>query len=299
MTAPARTSRSVSLLGLGPMGTPMAANLVRDLGALTVWNRTPERAANIVALGAELAVSPADAARDVVLTVLPDLPHVESLLPGPEGLLAGWRRNRVEQPVLVVHGTVSPVAARSLANDLWRDHRVQVVDAPMSGGVPGAERGSLSLMVGGDRSTVDSLAPVFAAVAETVVYLGASGSGQLAKACNQVVVAGTIAAWCEALRLAECHGLTRADLLAALAGGLAASEVLNQKRERWLHEDFTGGGSARNQLKDLVFAREAADSAGAPSEVTRLLLNQFRRMVADGDGNLDHSGLIRTFGKTS
>lgn len=285
---------TLSLLGLGPMGAPMAANLVRRLGALTVWNRTPEKAADVVASGARQAASPADAAADVVLTVLPDLPQVESVLRGPDGLLAGWRHRRVERPTLVVHGTVSPVAMRDVAADLRREHGVRVVDAPMSGGVPGAERRVLSLMVGGEPADVEALAPVFAAVAASVVHFGPVGSGQLAKACNQVVVAGTIAALCEALGLAERYGLPRADLLSALAGGLAGSAVLDQKRDRWLLEDFTGGGSARNQLKDLGFAREAEEAAGAPSEVTELLHDLFRRMVAGGDGDLDHSGLLRT-----
>jgi 2-hydroxy-3-oxopropionate reductase len=285
---------TVTLLGLGPMGAPVAANLVRGLGALTVWNRTPGKADDLVALGARQAASPADAAADIVLTVLPDLPQVESVLLGPEGLLAGWRRARVPEPVLVVHGTVSPVAMRTFAEGLRREHGVRVVDAPMSGGVPGAERGALSLMVGGDPADVAALAPVFAPIASTVVHFGPSGSGQLAKACNQVVVAGTIAALCEALCLADHYGLPRADLLSALAGGLAGSTVLDQKRERWLREDFAGGGSARNQLKDLRFAREAAEAAGAPSELTALLHEQFDRMVAAGDGDLDHSGLLRT-----
>lgn len=284
----------VSLLGLGPMGEPMAANLIRELGSLTVWNRTPERAERVVALGARQVASPAEAAADVVLTVLPDLPQVEALLPGPEGLLSGWRAKGVERPVLVVHGTVSPVALREFAARLAAEHDVQVVDAPMSGGVPGAERGALSLMVGGDESTVAFLAPVLGPVARTVVRMGETGSGQLAKACNQVVVAGTIAALCEAMTLAERHGLARADLLTALGDGLAGSEVLRQKAERWLSADYSGGGSARNQLKDLVFARDAADDAGAPSDVIELALAQFDRMVRVGDGDLDHSGLIRT-----
>ena len=181
MTPPPAPHRPVSLLGLGPMGAPMAENLVRRLGALTVWNRTPGRAASVVALGAREAASPAEAARDVVLTVLPDLAEVESLLPGPEGLLAGWHRTGTREPILVVHGTVSPAAVRAFAEDLWVNYRVRVIDAPMSGGVPGAEEGSLSLMVGGEQHSAQSLTPVFAAIAGTVVYLGSSGSGQLAK----------------------------------------------------------------------------------------------------------------------
>lgn len=286
-------SDGVSLLGLGPMGEPMAANLIRELGSLTVWNRTPERAERVVALGARQAASPAEAACDVVLTVLPDLPQVEALLPGPDGLLAGWRAHGVERPVLVVHGTVSPVALREFAGRV-AEHGVEVVDAPMSGGVPGAERGALSLMVGGDESTVEVLGPVLGAVARTVVRMGGTGSGQLAKACNQIVVAGTIAALCEALALADRNGLSRSDLLTALGDGLAGSEVLRQKAERWLTADYSGGGSARNQLKDLVFARDAADDVGSPSDVIDLALAQFDRMVRAGHGDLDHSGLIRT-----
>ncbi|MHA6627930.1 NAD(P)-dependent oxidoreductase [Pseudonocardia sichuanensis] len=285
---------ALSLLGLGPMGAPMAANLVRRLGALTVWNRTPEKAADVVALGARQAATPAAAAADVVLTVLPDLPQVEAVLSGADGLLEGWRSAGVTDPTLVVHGTVSPVAVRTFAEELRREHGVRVVDAPMSGGVTGAQRGCMSLMVGGDPADTAPLAPVFAAIATRVVHFGPVGSGQLAKACNQVVVAGTVAALSEALCLAQRYGLPRADLLSALAGGLAGSEVLDQKRDRWLREDFTGGGSARNQLKDLGFAREAADVAGAPSELTALLSDQFGRMVAAGDGDLDHSGLLRT-----
>ncbi|MEV4729517.1 NAD(P)-dependent oxidoreductase [Saccharopolyspora sp. NPDC049426] len=287
-------SDGVSLLGLGPMGEPMAANLIRELGSLTVWNRTPERAERVVSLGARQATSPAEAAGAVVLTVLPDLPQIEALLPGTDGLLAGWRTNGVERPVLVVHGTVSPVAVREFASRLASEHGVRVVDAPMSGGVPGAERGALSLMVGGDQPTVEALRPVFDAVARTAVRMGEAGSGQLAKACNQIVVAGTIAALCEALTLAERHGLSRADLLTALGDGLAGSEVLRQKSERWLTGDYSGGGSARNQLKDLVFARDAAEDAGAPSDVVDLVLSQFDSMVRAGDGDLDHSGLLRT-----
>jgi 2-hydroxy-3-oxopropionate reductase len=276
------------------MGAPVATNLARRLGGLTVWNRTPGKAGAVTALGAREAATLADAAADVVLTVLPDLPQVETVLHGPDGLLAGWRRRGVRTPTLVVHGTVSPVAVRGFAARLRREHGVRVVDAPMSGGVPRAERGTLSLMVGGDPADVEVLAPVFAAIATTIVHLGPVGAGQLAKACNQVVVAGTIAALSEALCLAEGYGLPRADLLSALAGGLAGSAVLDQKRDRWLREDFTGGGSARNQLEDLAFAREAEEAVDAPSALTALLHDQFRRMVTGGDGELDHSGLLRT-----
>jgi len=294
MSGPPVSQPSVSVLGLGPMGHPMANCLLRARSELTVWNRTSHRADDLVEHGARRAATPGQAAGDVVLTVLPDLPHVKSLLPGPDGLLEGWRRHDVDEPVLVVHGTVSAVAVRELARNLWDDHHVRLVDAPMSGGVPGAERGTLSLMVGGDADTVEYLTPVFAAVATTVVHLGDSGAGQLAKACNQIVVAATIAAWSEAICLADSHGLDRADLFRALAGGLAGSELLEQKRHRWLQSDYQGGGSARNQMKDLVFARDAAVNGSSSTEVIDLVLRQFSSMVEAGDGDLDHSGLLRS-----
>ncbi|WLQ07500.1 NAD(P)-dependent oxidoreductase [Arthrobacter oryzae] len=288
------TPRSLALLGLGPMGGPMARRLLDSDGGLTVWNRTSTKTEPLVALGARAATSPADAASDVVLTVLPDLDQVESLLPGPGGLLAGWSARGTARPVLVVHGTVSPIAVAAFAERLLRDHGVTVLDAPVSGGTVGAENGTLSIMVGGDREAVTLVEPVFAAMGTTVRYMGPSGSGALAKACNQIVVAATVTAVSEAMLLAGKGGLDLSVMLELLQGGLADSAVLRQKGHRWISNDFDGGGSARNQLKDLRFILDAATQEGLELPLSNTVRGLFDEMVARGDGALDHTGIHRT-----
>jgi 2-hydroxy-3-oxopropionate reductase len=280
----------VSLLGLGRMGEPIARRLLAGLGSLTVWNRTPAKAEALRSAGARVVTRPADAAAAVTLTVLTDLADVEELLDGEDGLLAGWAAAGVPRPVLVVHGTVSPVGVAALAERL-AGAGIDVVDAPVSGGVPGAESGALSVMVGGTPEAVDRAWPVLSLVGSTVRHLGPPGAGEVAKACNQVVVAGTIGALSEALLLADANGIDRGQLLELLGGGLAGSEVLRQKRGRWLTGDYEGGGSTANQLKDLRFVAETAAAGGLTLPIAATLSAVFERAVDDGDGALDHSGV--------
>jgi len=281
---------AVSLLGLGRMGEPIARRLLTALGSLTVWNRTSAKAAALSHAGARVAASPADAAASVTLSVLTDLGDVEEVLAGEDGLVAGWAAAGIKRPVLVVHGTVSPVGVAVLAERLTAAG-IDVVDAPLSGGVAGAESGALSVMVGGTDDAVSRAWPVLSLVGSTVRHLGPSGAGETAKACNQVVVAATVTALAEALVLSDASGIDRNQLLELLAGGLADSEVLRQKRERWLSGDFHGGGSALNQLKDLRFVAEAATARGLTLPVAATLRAVFEQAVADGDAELDHSGV--------
>jgi 3-hydroxyisobutyrate dehydrogenase-like beta-hydroxyacid dehydrogenase len=291
--------RSVSVLGLGPMGAPIARNLLSTYGPITVWNRTSSKSAPFEQLGARVAPTPADAACEVTLTVLPDLVQVQSLLEGETGLLAGWRRQGIAAPVLVVHGTVSPVGVAELAETMWAEHRLRVIDAPLSGGTVGADKATLSIMIGGDEATANSLMPILDHIGRTVRYLGPSGSGQLAKGCNQIVVAGTIAALSEALWLARTSGLDLTVLCELLQGGLARTEVLQQKQEKWIAEDFQEGGSARNQVKDLHFAQEIARFRGVHLPMTNCVTELFEHMVAEGEGGLDHTGLYLTIKRAS
>jgi 3-hydroxyisobutyrate dehydrogenase-like beta-hydroxyacid dehydrogenase len=281
---------AVSVLGLGRMGEPIARRLLQALGSITIWNRTPSKGNALSLAGATLAATPADAAAQISLSVLTDLIDVEQILAGKDGLLAGWAAAGVQRPLLVVHGTVSPVGIAELASRLAPEG-VDVIDAPLSGGVAGAESGALSVMVGGTSDAVDRAWPVLTLVGSTVRHLGPIGSGQTAKACNQVVVAATITALSEALVLADAAGLDRAQLLELLGGGLADSEVLRQKRDRWLTGDFTGGGSSVNQLKDLKFVAEAAADRRLRLPIATALRAVFELAVADGEGALDHSGV--------
>jgi len=281
---------SVSLLGLGRMGEPIARRLLAALGSLTVWNRTAARAAGLRNAGARVAASPAEAAAPVTLTVLTDLGDVEEVLAGEDGLLAGWAAAGVARPVLVVHGTVSPVRVAALGQRLAAEG-IDVVDAPVSGGPAGAESGALSVMVGGTAEAVGRAWPVLSLVGSTVRHLGPPGAGEVAKACNQVVVAATLGALSEALVLADAHGIDRQQLLELLGGGLAGSEALRQKGDRWLTDDFEGGGSIDNQLKDLRFVAEAASAHGLTLPIASTVHTVYERAVDDGDGALDHSGV--------
>lgn len=288
----------VSLCGLGPMGLPIAQRLLAAGIELTVWNRTAAKADALVSEGARVASTPADAAAEIVLTVLPDLPQVQELVERPGGLAEGWAARGIAAPVLVVHGTVSPRDVKAYAAHLAEAHQATVIDAPLSGGTVGAAVGTLSIMVGGDRRTADALLPLFAHYGRTIRYFGASGSGALAKACNQVVVASTTASISEALALAGRAGIDPVLLVEILQGGLAASEVLRQKQDKWLNRDFAEGGSARNQLKDLRFAAAAAADHDVAMHVTDAVRDLFERMVAEGDAELDHTGVIRTIERT-
>jgi 3-hydroxyisobutyrate dehydrogenase-like beta-hydroxyacid dehydrogenase len=283
---------SVALLGTGPMGAPIARNILAGGVPLTLWNRTAEKAKAIA--GGRVAGSPAGAAREVVLTVLPDLPQVAALLPGEDGLLAGWKAAGIENPVLVIHGTVSPVAVAEFAEDCQRNHGLTVLDAPLSGGTIGAEEGRLSTMVGGPADVVERLTPLFELYSSTVVRFGKTGAGSTVKACNQIVVAATVTALAEAMALATATGLDLEKVQSVLAGGLANSEVLRQKGRRWIDADFEGGGSAKNQLKDLNFIAETAADAGLKLPLSTSVRSAFEVMIAAGDGDLDHTGIYRT-----
>ena len=280
---------SVALLGTGPMGAPIARNIIAGGVPLRLWNRTAHKAAAIA--GGRLAASPAEAASQVVLTVLPDLPDVARLLTGSDGLVAGWKAAGIGRPVLVVHGTVSPVAVAAFAAECQRDHGVTVIDAPLSGGTIGAEEARLSTMVGGPREVVEQLEPLFRLYSSTVARFGDTGAGSTVKACNQIVVAATVTALSEAMALAEASGLDLEQVQSVLAGGLANSEVLRQKGQRWIDADFEGGGSAKNQLKDLGFIAEVATQAGLTLPVAGSLLTAFQAMVSAGRGDLDHTGI--------
>jgi 3-hydroxyisobutyrate dehydrogenase-like beta-hydroxyacid dehydrogenase len=287
----------LALLGLGPMGLPIASRLGGAGVEVLTWNRTPHRTPELPSL--REVSTPFAAAAPVVLTVLPDLPEVEEVLAGPTGLLAGWRERHIANPILVVHGTVAPDRVTEFAHRLRTSESVTVVDAPMSGGTIGAAEGTLTLMVGGDEDVISSLRPTFSHYARDVGRLGTVGSGSLGKVCNQIIVAGTIAAISEAVNLARRSDLDIELLMRLLQNGLAGSEVLRQKANNWIGEDYRPGGSARNQLKDLRFARGVGARTGSALSVTTAVEALFAEMVERGDGSLDHTGVIRAIAAAS
>ncbi|HEU4400007.1 MAG TPA: NAD(P)-dependent oxidoreductase [Actinomycetota bacterium] len=282
--------RPVGFVGLGVMGRPMARNLVRAGHRVVVWNRSAEPAAELAAAGATVARTPAELAEaaPVVLTMLPDLPQVEAVLFREDGLLRGMGR----ESVLVVMGTVSPVDVRDLGARL-APSGVSVVDAPVSGGDVGAEQATLSIMAGGREQDVARVRPLLEAMGTTVDHLGPLGAGQLAKACNQIVVAATLTALSEALVLARKGGLDPQRVFAVLAGGLAGSRVLEVKGPKLLAGDFQPGGAAAFQHKDLGFALAAARAEGVALPITALVDQLFGAARWNGFGDDDHSVVVR------
>ena len=286
----------VGLIGLGAMGRPMAAHLLRaarERGAdLVVHSRREASAVDLVADGAVWAATPREVAARcaVVLTMLPDLPELELVLEGEGGLLAGLARPMV----LVVSSTSSPDGVRRLARDLddRTAGRVAVVDAPVSGGVEGAADGSLSIMVGGADDDVSRVLPWLAPLG-TAVHLGPVGAGQVAKACNQLIVAAATVALGEASVIAERAGLDLEKLLDLLGGGYAGSRVLEVKKSRLVAHDHTPASPARFMIKDLAFAAAEAQSTGTAVQQLPVLQRVYEEITDRGLGDLDSSVVQR------
>lgn len=280
---------TVGFIGLGIMGRPMARNVLAAGYEMVVYDLMSEPVNELVTAGATAATSPAEVARatDVVLLCLPDSPDVEAAMAGRQGLLAGARANQI----VVDMSTISPVTARALAEKAAAQG-VTLLDAPVSGGQVGAANGTLSIMVGGDAEALEYVRPILSAMGKTILHLGDSGAGQVAKACNQLVIAVTIEAVAEAMVLASKAGVDPAKVRAALLGGYANSRVLEGHGERFLARNFTPGFRTRLQYKDLNIALDAGRAYGAPMPAAALVHQLYAAMMARGEGDLDHSALV-------
>ncbi len=239
-----------------------------------------------MAAGAEWHETPRSlaAGAEIVIMMLPDLPEVEAVLDGPDGILAAEPADLV----LVVSSTSSPDGVRALQARLVEqtDARVRVVDAPVSGGVEGAAAGTLSIMVGGEGGDVSRVLPVLSACG-TAVHLGPLGAGQVAKACNQMIVAATVLALGEAAVLADRSGLDLPVLFELLAGGYAGSRVLQTRGPGIVGEDYRPGGLAKYMVKDLDFATAVADRTGTRPVLLPALKAGFEELVDRGLGDFD------------
>jgi 2-hydroxy-3-oxopropionate reductase len=284
------TQESVGFIGLGAMGLPMAANLAKADFDVVSWNRSHPALEAARTAGCRTVGTPAEVAAEapVVITMLPDLPQVSDLLEARDGLLAPPERG---MDTLIVMGTVSPVRVRALADDLSA-RGVEVVDAPVSGGVTRAAQATLSIMAGGDEAAYRKVLPYLEAMGGTVRHMGDVGAGSLTKACNQLVVAGTLVALSEAVLLAERGGLDTEALLEVLAGGLARSEVLAQKHHHLAQSDFIPSGPARYLRKDLGFVRDSAADERVRLPLADTVTRLYTLVDAQGFGDLDTSVVL-------
>jgi 2-hydroxy-3-oxopropionate reductase len=280
---------TVGFIGLGVMGAPMARNLLQAGHPLVVHNRSRGAVNELSEAGAEPAASAREVAEraDVVITMLPDSAAVESVVSGSDGVLEGAGEGDLLIDMSTIHPTVSVALAAAA-----RERGVAVLDAPVSGGDVGARDGALSIMVGGEPADVERARPLFEVLGKTVVHVGGHGAGQVVKACNQVVVAVTIAAVSEALVLGSKAGVDPERILDVLGGGLAANRVMEMRRHNFLEHDFTPGFRIDLHHKDLAIALESGGEYGVPLPVTALVQQGFRALRAKGHGGDDHSGLL-------
>ncbi|MEA1264331.1 NAD(P)-dependent oxidoreductase [Microbacterium sp. STF-2] len=277
------SSVTVGVVGLGAMGRPMADRLLAARGGLVIHARRPQP--ELLAAGASWAPTARELASrvDVLLMMLPDLPPFEAMLDGPDGLLAD-----AGDLLILIGSTSSAPAVRALADRVGAQTggRVRIVDCPVSGGEDGAVAGTLSIMLGGDPDDAAVAAEVLAPCG-TPVLLGPLGAGEVAKACNQLVVSATIMALGEATVLAERSGLDLDALWSLLSGGYAGSRLLDSRREKLVTGDDSPSGIAQYMVKDLGFAADIAEATGTSPVLLPTLRAAFDELVAAGLGDRD------------
>ncbi|MHC4982598.1 MAG: NAD(P)-dependent oxidoreductase [Planctomycetota bacterium] len=282
--APANSRAQVGFIGLGIMGTPMAHNILKAGFELTVFNRTPAKCQSLQAAGASVAASPAqvaEAAEIVLSCVTASQDVLKVVLDRERGVIAGVRPGSV----VIDCSTVSPQVAGKCSSALG-EKGAGFLDAPVSGGDVGARAGTLSVMVGGEKSHFDLALPVLQAVGETITYCGPAGSGYLVKLCNQILVSMHCLAAAEALTLARAAGIDPQAMLAAVAGGAAGSWQLSNLGEKMTAGDYAPGFFVDYLLKDLRLALEAAEEAKVSLSGTSLAESMFRLAAARGHGRL-------------
>lgn len=281
----------VAFIGLGIMGSPMAANLLRAGLEVTVYTRTPARAASVLELGATWADSVPEAVRDaeIIATMLPDSPDVRTVLEGAGGAFDSATRGSL----FVDFSTIRPDIASDL-HSVASEHKFRMIDAPVSGGEQGAIDGTLSIMVGGAGADFAAAEPVLTAVGGTVVHVGPPSAGQTVKAANQLIVAGTLELLAEAIVFLEAHGVDTEQALRVIGGGLAGSTILERKGTKMLARDFTPGFRIALHNKDMGIVMSAAREAGVAIPMGSIAAQLIGVLNAQGFGGYDHSALLKT-----
>src|SRR5690606_1023537 len=280
----------IGFIGLGVMGEPMARHLRAAGHDLAVWARRPESAAALVAEGVPLCATPAElAARsEVVITIVTASADVEALAFGPNGLAEGFAPGAIH----VDMSTIAPATARSLAAR-YAELGIGWVDAPVSGGGQGARDATLAIMAGAEDDTLARVRPLFEVLGKRIVHIGPPCAGQVAQACNQMIMVSTIQACAEAVRLANAHGVDVAAVRQALMGGSAGSKVLEVMGAKMVERDFAAGIEARLHHKDFAILMAEAARLGAPLTVAAQAWQQLNALMGAGWGREDTLSLLR------
>jgi 2-hydroxy-3-oxopropionate reductase len=280
---------NIAFIGLGIMGNPMAGHLAKAGNTVTGYNRTPKYS-DLEAAGGKGASSIAEAVADadVVCVMVPDSPDVRDVLAGEGAVFDSAKPGTL----IIDFSSIRPDVTVELANEA-KERGFRLLDAPVSGGEAGAKNAALSIMVGGDAKDFEEAKPLFDVVGKTVVHVGGSGSGQTVKAANQLIVATNIQALAEAVVFLKAYDVDLEAALEVLGGGLAGSKVLEQKKQNMLTDSFQPGFRIELHHKDLGIVTSAAREAGVVVPVAALVAQLMASAVANGDGGLDHSGLLR------
>jgi 2-hydroxy-3-oxopropionate reductase len=279
----------IGFIGLGTMGAPMARNVLMRGYPVTVWTRRAEAMAPLVGAGAAAGDSPADVAAksDVIVTMVTDTKAVEEVVLGERGIARGARTGSV----VVDHSTIDPNGARRIAGDL-QTRGIEMLDAPVSGGSIAAEAGTLVTMVGGSKAALDHVSPVLSCYAKSIVHIGPSGAGQIAKACNQICVVVNMLGAAEAMLLAERAGVDPARVKDALMAGFAASRMLDLQAPKMIARDFTGKVESRLHHKDIHIALDMARALGIDLPGSGAAADVLDTLQQRGGARQDSAGII-------
>jgi 2-hydroxy-3-oxopropionate reductase len=282
----------IGYIGLGIMGGAIARNLLRAGHSLVVHNRSQQAVDELVALGAVRAGTPREVAAqvDFVFTNLPDSPDVEKVVLGDKGIVEGAH----DGLIYIDNSTIKPETARMIYQRL-RALGVAALDAPVSGGDVGAKNGTLTIMVGGDAEAFERVSPLFEAMGKAWVRVGEAGAGQIAKACNQIIVGAQMVGLAEALITAQKAGVDPMKMVEAIKGGAAQMWTLDVKPPRLFAGNRAPGFKAHMQHKDLGIVLDTARTYGIPLPMTAIVMQLFTAMLDQGHGDLDNSAIISVY----
>jgi 2-hydroxy-3-oxopropionate reductase len=281
---------TIGIIGLGIMGKPMARNLLKAGYSLVVHNRSRGAVEELAKEGAQTVITSKEVAErsEIVITMLPDSPDVELVCTSDSGIFSGLKAGTL----IIDMSSISPVVARRLAAEA-ESRGCDMLDAPVSGGEAGAIGATLSIMIGGKAPAVERAMPIFQALGKNIVHVGEAGAGQVTKAANQMVVGTTIAIVGEALVLAKKAGVDPAKVRQALLGGFAQSKILEAHGQKMLDRNFKPGFRIRLHEKDMKIAVATGSEYGVPLMVTGVVGQMMTAMKGMGNGDLDHSGLVK------
>lgn len=284
----------LGFIGLGIMGKPMAKNLLKAGHELVVLDMNREAVKELTEAGAESASTAAEiAARtDVIITMLPNSPHVKTVALGENGLIDSAAKGKV----LIDMSSIAPLASQEIAEGLAAKG-MEMLDAPVSGGEPKAVDGTIAVMVGGKREIFDAYKDIIDPMAGSVVYVGEIGAGNTTKLCNQIVVALNIAAVSEALVLAKKAGVSPDLVFQAIRGGLAGSTVMDAKAPMMMDRTFDPGFRIDLHIKDLSNALDTSRSVGVPLPLAAQAMEIMQAIKQDGCGVEDHSSMVKFYEK--